>query len=705
MSARLWRLLPQTLRAQVLVLAALSALLLSASLAIPQGLMLAQKDSDLTDQALSLTAEDWKHTLRALAPQLMAQAQALGRQLPTGAPTEPPTLARLLKPAPGQAMHLLRLDLLAPDGRLLASSEAGAQRPLQDIALLRALHQRQTEVFGLVRRVPESGDAVPSAGLEPVLNLMAAQPLPDGRWLLLAADLGTLAQAFDSPTAHEPAYALSSIARIGQPAQNLIRSPHHPLPTDASDWPQHEGLSQLEHEASHWRICTVNVTDLGGYPVARWHRASLVTTQQQASSWLLALGLTGSLTLLLLLGLGLYAVLGRFLAPVEGATQALHALAQGDLYSAPLQAGGSHEVAQLAQAVEVFRAQALTLARRDFETALQHTRHRRLIERQLQRLGESLSVASPAPTPAGDGNPDGQLAGAFEQMSDRVIAHQQQLQNLLNERTRDLATVRQALQEREQLQRLRQDMEVARDLQLSHLPRPAALAPVADRVQVQATMQPAKEVGGDLYDFHLLDPQRLLLVVGDASGKGVPAAMFAMMARVLLRAAATQGRSPGACLALVNDALAQNNEAMLFCTVFLGVLDLKTGRLRYANAGHNPPWVMGRQGNEGRQARLDAASGLVLGALAGQDYDEAECQLQAHDELVMYSDGITEAHNLHGDLFSEARLVQAAAQSAQTPEALARHILDAVEAHMEGCEPFDDITLLILRYQAGSALA
>lgn len=686
---------PRALRQQVLALSALAALLLVLTLAIPSRWLQEQQTRFWSDRSVADTAQIWQRAMQGLKPLMVRQAQDVQGLLDAPAALTTAALTAQLKDHGPGRWPLARIDWLNAEGGLLASSEAEARTPLLNLSMLKALQARQGGVFGLIR-APGSGHG---AGEASRLLLVLGQAMAQQRWLLVAIDARELAPLFEAAPDATLAFGLSTLPHAGQAAQGLLRSGAAPLGDGALDWPDREGLQTRSHGAALWEISSADLPDVAGYPVARWHVLRPVDAQTTLIARLFALGAAATVLVLLGLGLGLDAVLKGFLRPVEQATHTLQALAQGDLYSTALAPARGLEGAQLAQAVEVFRHQAVTLAQRDFEAALAQTRQRGLIEQQLRRLDASFAPggAPPAAPPPADSATVGaaSLASEFEQMTSRVIARQLALQTVLEERTRDLALVRQALAEREQLQRLQHDMEVARELQMSHLPRPQALACVSSLIDIDALMQPAKEVGGDLYDFHLLDADHLLLVVGDASGKGVPAAMFAMMARSLLRATASQGLSPGACLALVNDTLAQNNDALLFCTLFMGVLALRSGHLRYASAGHNPPWRLSR---DRQSERLDAVCGLVLGALPGQAYEEAVCQLHPQDDLVLYSDGITEAHSPDQGLFEEGRLLAAAQQRTDSARALSQHILQQVQAFMAGTEPFDDITLLTLRY-------
>src|SRR5579863_143663 len=211
------------------------------------------------------------------------------------------------------------------------------------------------------------------------------------------------------------------------------------------------------------------------------------------------------------------------------------------------------------------------------------------------------------------------------------------LENTVAERTRELAD-RNAALEQAQAQ-IKAELDVARALQIAILPASFPVRPGCDGA---ARMLPATTMGGDFYDFIELPDGRVGLVMADVSGKGVPAAFFMAVARTNLRELAAHHGDAGECLAQTNEVLCAQNPLALFVTVFYGVLDAGTGVLRYANGGHNPPYV--RRAAGGVEA-LNGAAGPALGAMPGMEYPEHTIQLQPGDGLVLYTDGVTEAFN------------------------------------------------------------
>ncbi|MGB9723818.1 MAG: GAF domain-containing protein [Chloroflexia bacterium] len=250
------------------------------------------------------------------------------------------------------------------------------------------------------------------------------------------------------------------------------------------------------------------------------------------------------------------------------------------------------------------------------------------------------------------------------------------------------ARLRRAASER---QRLEQELAVARELQRSLLP---PSGPEVPGWSVEVAWQAARQVGGDFYDFIPLSANRLGLVIADVSDKGVPAALFMVLSRSLLRASASNHRSPAEALRHANQLLLQDNRAEMFVSVFYGVIDLESGEMRYASAGHNPPLLCRR---EGGILSLEAP-GIILGVLPEVHLEERSVRLEAGDTLVLYTDGVTEAINRQEEQFGEERLQETLCAHRGRPLAeLRQALLDTLEAFTEGQPPFDDITLVLVR--------
>jgi serine phosphatase RsbU (regulator of sigma subunit) len=243
-------------------------------------------------------------------------------------------------------------------------------------------------------------------------------------------------------------------------------------------------------------------------------------------------------------------------------------------------------------------------------------------------------------------------------------------------------------------QNRRSEMRAAAEIQQSILPPPWTPIGRAARVDLHAEMHPAREIGGDFYDYFLIDANRLAFTVADVSGKGIPAAMFMAVSRTVMRG--ISGRKDlGAGISEANRLLATHNTACMFVTVFHGVLDLTSGVLRYCNAGHNPPYLL-RQG--GGRSALEA-TGIPIGVADPIDYRCAEIVLNAGDTLFLFSDGITEAFDAAGNEFGAARLEATLDAAHGDTAALIRQVLAATAAFTAGAEQSDDITCLALTFR------
>jgi sigma-B regulation protein RsbU (phosphoserine phosphatase) len=244
-------------------------------------------------------------------------------------------------------------------------------------------------------------------------------------------------------------------------------------------------------------------------------------------------------------------------------------------------------------------------------------------------------------------------------------------------------------------ERIESELKIARDIQRNILSYSFDLAG-RDNVDLHAFMEPAKEVGGDLFDFFMIDERRLAVMVGDVSDKGVPAAFFMAVSVTLLRAHGSKDLSPAEVLTFVNRELCRHNEATMFVTVFLAVLDIGTGHLIYSNGGHNPP-LLAR--TDGRVEVLPPTQGSALGVFEEAVFSNAEATLGPDDFAVLYTDGVTEAMNPNREQFTLKRLTALTAGhvGAQSTRVLIEAIVQEVQAFAKGCPQSDDITLLAVR--------
>ncbi len=250
--------------------------------------------------------------------------------------------------------------------------------------------------------------------------------------------------------------------------------------------------------------------------------------------------------------------------------------------------------------------------------------------------------------------------------------------------------------EKEQIQA---ELNVATQIQADMLPRKFPPFPERKEFALYATMTPAKEVGGDFYDFFLIDDDHLALVIADVSGKGVPAALFMVIAKTLIKNRAAMGGSPAEILGTVNNQLCDGNEAGLFVTVWLGILEISTGKIAAANAGHEYPAV---KRADGVWNLMKAKHSPAVAVREGLAFRESEFELRPGDSLYLYTDGVAEATNAENELYGTARMIEALNRHADEPvEQLLPSMKSEVDAFVGEAPQFDDITMVTLRYFGG----
>lgn len=248
-------------------------------------------------------------------------------------------------------------------------------------------------------------------------------------------------------------------------------------------------------------------------------------------------------------------------------------------------------------------------------------------------------------------------------------------------------------------ERIATELHVATQIQASMLPSIFPPFPDRDEFDIFALMEPAKEVGGDFYDFFMIDDHRLGVVIADVSGKGVPAALFMVITKTLIKNQAGFTSSPSEILNIVNNKLLESNDASLFVTVFIGILEIDTGKFVYSNAGHNPPLVS--KAGEGF-SWLAVDSGFVLAGWEDFFYHSDELLLKDGDRLLLYTDGVTEATNPAEELFGDDRLLDILNRGdvANMPlETLVGYVRSEVNQFSDGAQQADDITILALSYR------
>ncbi len=272
-----------------------------------------------------------------------------------------------------------------------------------------------------------------------------------------------------------------------------------------------------------------------------------------------------------------------------------------------------------------------------------------------------------------------ELANSFRKMEEDMISYIRSFMKITAEK-----------------ERIGAELNVATQIQADMLPRIFPAFPERQEFDIYATMNPAKEVGGDFYDFFLVDDDHLAVVIADVSGKGVPAALFMVIAKTLIKNHAQNKETPGEVFTNTNEQLCEGNDAGLFVTAWMGVLQISTGHFVYVNAGHNPP-LLRRAG--GSFEWLKSRPGFVLAGMEGVRYRENEMELAPGDVLYLYTDGVTEATDAHQQLFGEERLQAALNEQPMLPVGqMLSKIKGCIDSFVGEAEQFDDITMLGLEY-------
>jgi len=246
-------------------------------------------------------------------------------------------------------------------------------------------------------------------------------------------------------------------------------------------------------------------------------------------------------------------------------------------------------------------------------------------------------------------------------------------------------------------QRIDEALKLARDIQMSILPKRFPPFPDRNEFEIFATIEPAKEVGGDFYDFFFIDQQNLYFCIGDVSGKGIPASLFMAVTKTLIKAKTTKGMFPDEILTNVNKELCVDNDTAMFVTIFCGILNTNTGEVFYSNGGHNHPYILSQ--DHGTKP-LNNKSGMALGVNEAAKYSTSAVTLAPGDSIFLYTDGVTEAMDIHGNFYTDERLIRLLGNQKHLPiEDRLRTTLNDLKNFSSGAPPADDITLLGIQYQ------
>ena len=273
------------------------------------------------------------------------------------------------------------------------------------------------------------------------------------------------------------------------------------------------------------------------------------------------------------------------------------------------------------------------------------------------------------------------LANAFSDMSRKTAEYVEQVRKVSAEK-----------------ERISSELRMATRIQESMLPNTFPAFPDCRAVDIYASMDPAKEVGGDFYDFFFIDPDHLAIVIADVSGKGIPAALFMMISRAIIKNCAMMGKSAAQILEESNRAMCSENKLEMFVTVWIGILEVSTGRMVTANAGHEDPVIC--RVRDGRWKRIRDRHGFVLGGFDNIRYKEKEILMEPGDKLFIYTDGVPEAWNDKGEFFGIDRMIEALQPAANgTPGDVLCSVREAVNEFADHAEQFDDLTMLCVEYK------
>ncbi len=359
--------------------------------------------------------------------------------------------------------------------------------------------------------------------------------------------------------------------------------------------------------------------------------------------------------------------------PVNTIKQELHSIQQGavDTYTAQMS-----RIRNIGQAVAI--AAGVLLLVLSMMLAKKIVRPLNTITKRISEISES-NIEFKMEDAYRTGDEIEIMAQSFADISHRTVQYVDEVKRVTAEK-----------------ERIGTELNMARKIQASMLPHMFPPYPDRKEFDLYATMTPAKEVGGDFYDFFLVDDDHLCLVMADVSGKGVPAALFMMVSKVILQSCAMLGRSAAEILQKTNQALCHDNQVEMFVTVWIGILEISTGKLTAANAGHEYPVL-----KKGSQFALyKDKHGFVIGAMDGMIYKEYELQLEPGDKLFVYTDGVTEATNVDKKLFGTDRMLEALNKA---PETNVKQILVNVRSDIDTfvgeAEQFDDLTMLCLEYR------
>jgi len=270
------------------------------------------------------------------------------------------------------------------------------------------------------------------------------------------------------------------------------------------------------------------------------------------------------------------------------------------------------------------------------------------------------------------------------------------LEITINKTLGEILSIKGWLVEHDQLVSIQQDLNVSREIQQAILPKEFPPFPNQPNFDIYASMVAANEVGGDFYDFFLIDQNRLGFVIGDVSGKGVSAAIFMAVSRTLIRATGLKGDSVSECMRYANNLLCKESISSMFVTVFYGILNIQTGEVDYVNAGHNPPFILSSNGI----SKVEMTNGLALGVIDDFKFQSKKIQMEKGDQLLLYTDGVVEAFNLELTAYGEDNFINFLNDHLNLPvETIIKKSFIDVNEFVNGAPQSDDITLLGITFK------
>jgi sigma-B regulation protein RsbU (phosphoserine phosphatase) len=283
--------------------------------------------------------------------------------------------------------------------------------------------------------------------------------------------------------------------------------------------------------------------------------------------------------------------------------------------------------------------------------------------------------------------------GAFDFITKPVDF--EDLEITINKTLEEIILIRRSMDEHDQLVSIQKDLITAREIQQAILPKVFPPFPKQNKFDVYASMVPAKEVGGDFFDFFIIDPDRLGFVIGDVSGKGIPAAIFMAVSRTLIRATGIKGVSASECVGHVNDLLCNESTSSMFVTVFYGILNTLKGEIEFVNAGHNPPYLLSATGI----TKVGTTNGIALGVVEKINFQSKKIVIKPGEKLYLYTDGITEAFDMEEKAYGAEKLENFLLQHLHVPiKDIVKDTFNEVESFVDGAPQSDDITLLAISY-------